>query len=113
MPPSHSRAIVLPTTLTIPSTRPPCRLTGLADGNVQHLGLDDGIAIAELRRRLRVGGDPRERFDHVRAGDAGVVGRAAAEDLHAPDGEQIARRQVEAAQVRRAELRIEASLERT
>ena len=42
-------------------------LARLADGDVERVGLDDGIAVAELRGRLGVGRDPGELLDQVRA----------------------------------------------
>ena len=66
-------------------------LARLADGDVERVRLDDRIAVAELGRRLGVGRHARQRLDQVRAGDAGVVRRAAAEDLDAADVEQVAR----------------------
>ncbi len=49
------------------------------------------ITVAELGRGLGARGDPRELLDHLRAHAARDVRRAAAEDLHAPHLEQLAR----------------------
>ena len=87
-------------------------LARLADRDVEAVLLDHRIAIAELRRRLGVGRHARERLDQVRAADARVVRRAAAEDLDALDVEQVARAQVQTAEVRGAELQVETALQR-
>ncbi len=124
MPRPHSRAIVLPTTLTIPEHAAALaldllhrgqrveRLAGLADGDVQRVVLDDGIAVAKLGRRLRVRRYARELLDELRAHQSREVRRAAAQDLHAPNLEQLARRVLERAEVRRLKTRLEAAAER-
>ena len=87
-------------------------LARLADRDVERVALDDGVAIAELPRRLGRGGDAREGLDEVRAGDARVVGRAAAEELDPLHVEQLAGLQVESAEVRGVELAVEPTPER-
>ncbi len=69
-----------PTTLTMPRTVPPLRrdlldgsqrvegLARLADRHVDRVRLDDRIAIAELRGRLGVGGNPRDALDQLGPG---------------------------------------------
>jgi hypothetical protein len=84
----------------------------LVQRHADHLDLHDGIAVAELGCGLGVGRDAREGLDDVRARQPGVEGRAAAEDLHAPDRQQLARAQLETAEMRGAELRIESALQR-
>ena len=88
------------------------RLAGLADGDVQRVVLDHGVAVAKLGRRLRVRRYARELLDELRAHHARDVRRAAAQDLHAPNLEQLARRILEAAEARRLEARLEAAAER-
>ena len=64
------------------------RLAGLADRDVQRVRVDHRVAVAELRGRLGVGGQPGQLLDQPRAELARVVGRAAAEDLHPADRAQ-------------------------
>ncbi len=87
-------------------------LPGLGDGDVERLGVDDGRAVPELRGGLGVGGQPGDRLDELGAGDAGVVGRSAAEDLHATDRAQLARGELEAAEARGGEAMVEAATQR-
>ena len=82
-------------------------LAGLAHRDVEGVGLDHRVAVAELAGRLGVGGDAGELLDQRGAHLADVVGRAAAEDLHAPHGPQVAGVHVEAAEVRGAEALVE------
>ena len=81
------------------------RLARLADGDVERVPLDHGIAVAELRCRLGMAGNARERLDQVRADRAGKIRRAAAQDLHAPHVEQVARGERDAAEMRGLEAR--------
>jgi hypothetical protein len=76
------------------------RLAGLADRDVEGVGLHHRVAVAELRRGLRAGRHPREVLDQLGSQLTGVARRAAAEDLHALDLARLADRQVEAAEVR-------------
>ena len=122
MPPSQVRAMLEPT--DVDDAEHPAALAlhlvhrgqgvgglaRLADRDVQAVLLDHRIAVAELRGRLGVGRHAGQRLDQVRAADAGVVGRAAAEDLDALDVEQVARREVEPAEVGGAELQVEPAL---
>ena len=57
-------------------------------------------------------GNARQLLDEMRAGAAGDVRGAAAEDLHATDFQQLARGHLHAAEVRRLEARIETSAQR-
>ena len=82
-------------------------LAGLADRDVEGVGLDDRVAVAELARRLGVGGDAGQLLDQRRTHLADVVGRAAAEDLHAAHRAEVAGVHVEAAEVRGAEPLVE------
>ena len=82
---------------------------GLADRDVEGVALDDRIAIAELRRRLRRRRNAREGFNEVGAGDSRVVRGAAAEELDPLDVEQFPGVEVESAEVRGVELVIEPS----
>ena len=84
-------------------------LARLADRDVERVALDDGVAIAELGRGLGRGRDAREGFDEVRARDARVVRGAAAEELDPLHVEQLARLEVEPAEVCGMELTIEPS----
>ena len=79
------------------------RLAGLADRDVQGVGVDDGIAVAELGRGLGVGGHPGQLLDQDRAHLARVVGRTAAQELDPPDRAEVACLQVDAAQARGGE----------
>ena len=56
-------------------------LTRLADGDVEGVGLDDRVAVAELRGGLGIGRDAGEALDQLGADEAGVEGGAASEDL--------------------------------
>ena len=47
-------------------------LSGLTDGDVQHVGLDDRVAVAELARRLGIGGNASQVLDQLGAGNTGV-----------------------------------------
>jgi hypothetical protein len=88
------------------------RLAGLADRHVQRVGVDDRIAVPELRRGLRVGRDAGQFLGQHRAHLPGVVGRAAAEELHLPDRPELARVQVDAAQLGRCEPLVETAAQR-
>ena len=52
-------------------------------------------------------------FDELRAQDAGVIGRTAAEDLHSADIQHLTRGELDAAQVRRLEAAIEPAQQRS
>src|SRR5688500_10946491 len=67
------------------------RFTGLADGDVQRVLLDHRIAITKLRGGLGMRRHTSELFDQVRTNAASDVGRAATENLHAADLQQLAR----------------------
>ena len=56
-------------------------LARLADGDIERVALDDGIAVAKLRRGLGVRGNARERLDQMRTDRAGKIRRAASQDL--------------------------------
>ena len=88
------------------------RLARLADGDVERVHLDHGIAVAELRRGLGLAGDARQLLDQVGAHDAGNVGRAAAQDPDAAHVQQLARRERDAAEMRGLEARLEPAAER-
>lgn len=83
VPPSTSRAMVLPTTLTMPRVlwplrrirgrRPGCRwFHRLADGKDEGVFVDGGIAVTELAGVVGFGGDAGELFHQVFADHAGV-----------------------------------------
>ena len=119
MPPSHSRAMARAHDVDQPDAAPALAadllhgeqgvdgLAGLAHRDIEGVGLDDRVAVAELAGRLGVGGDPGELLDQRGTHLADVVGRAAAEDLHPPHGAQVAGVHVEAAEVRGAEALVE------
>ena len=86
-------------------------LAGLADRDVQGVGLDDGVAVAELGGGLGVGRDAGQLLDHRGAHLADVVGRSAAQDLDPPEAAQLARAEVEAVQPRGAEPVIEPAVQ--
>ena len=74
------------------------RLAGLADRHVERVRVHHRVAVPELRGGLGVGRDAGQFLGQHRAHLAGVVGRAAAEELHLPDRPELARVQVDAAQ---------------
>ena len=57
------------------------RLAGLGDDNQHRLFIDDRVAIAELGRDVHFDRDARELFDVVFAHEAGMVRRAAGNDI--------------------------------
>ena len=77
--------------------------------DVERVGLDDRVAVAELAGRLGVRGDPGQLLDQGGAHLADVVRRAAAEDLHPPDRPGLACVHVEPAEVGGAEPLVEAA----
>ena len=85
------------------------RLARLADRDVERVRLDDRVAVAELRRRLRRGGHAGEVLDQLRAEVTRVAGRAAAEDLHALDLAGLADGEVEPAEVGGGEALVDAA----
>ena len=92
MPPSSSRAIVEPTTFTMPSVRAPRRFASRIAASVSAVSpdceitmhsvrlVDDRVAVAELRRVLDLDRDARELLDHVLADQRRVPARAARGD---------------------------------
>ena len=80
-------------------------LAGLAHRHVDGVRLNDRIAVAELRGRLGVGGDAGDALDELGPGQAGVVGRAAAEDLHAPGAQDLLGAELDPPEVGRGEAR--------
>ena len=114
MPPSASRAIVVPTTLTSPRVRAPAAL-GLADrrqrvGRLARLGDADDeravvhqrVAVAELGRVLHLDRHPRHLLEHVLADQGRVPGGAAGRDDDPLDVLELVIAQVEAAEARGA-----------
>ena len=87
------------------------RLTRLAHRDVEGVRLDDGVAVAELRRGLGVRRDAGHLLDHQRAQLADVVRRPASQDLDAAEGAQLAWREVEAVEPGRAEAGVEPTAE--
>ena len=85
---------------------------GLADGDVDGVRLNDRIAVAELRGRLRAGRDPRHALDELGPGQSGVVGRAATEDLDPPGPQDLLGAELDAAEVRRGETWLQPPRER-
>src|SRR5204863_4190114 len=65
-------------------------LARLAHRDVQRVGLDDRVAVAELRRGLGIGRDPGQLLDETGSDLARVVRRPAAEHLHPPDRPALA-----------------------
>ena len=108
MPPSTSRAIVEPTTLTRPTVRAPRRLASriaasvsavsprLGDPDDQGAVVHDRIAVAELGRVFDLDRDPRHLLEHVLADQRRVPGRAARGDDDALDLLELVVGQVEA-----------------
>ena len=86
-------------------------LAGLADPDVEGSFLDHRPPVPELRRWLGVGRYSGQLLDQLGAKHAGVVGGAAAQDLHPLDAAGIARVEVEPAQVRGVEPVVEAAAE--
>ncbi len=107
MPPSHSRAIALPTTLTTPRTRAPLRLSSCTAASMstvspdwvtatyERVGVDDRVAVAELGGGLGVRRDAGQLLDQLGADHARVVRGAAAEDLDPADRAGLAGVQVQ------------------
>src|SRR6266545_3407922 len=79
MPPSHCRAMALQ---FLDGGQRVVRLAGLADPDVERVGLHHGVAVAELRGRLGRGRDAGQVLDELRTDLARVVRRAAAEHQH-------------------------------
>jgi hypothetical protein len=79
------------------------RLAGLAHRDIDRVRLNDGIAVAELRGRLGVGGYPCDALDQLRPGYPGVVRRAAPENLDTARPQYLLRGEIDAAEVRRGE----------
>ena len=73
------------------------RLARLADRDVQRVGVNDRVAVPELRRGLGVGRDAGQFLDQQSAHLAGVVSRAAAEKLDLPDRPELPGVQVDPA----------------
>ena len=113
MPPSASRAIVLPTVLTIASVGMPAalglaqstqgvgRLARLAQDEDQRPVVERGVAVAELAGVLDLDGQVGEPLDQVLADQGRVPARAAGGEDDPADAAELAGRQVQAAELRR------------
>jgi hypothetical protein len=124
MPPSSSRAIVEPTTLTRPSVRAPAplrlahrrervgRLAALRDDDDERVGRDDRVAVAVLARVLHLDRDAAQLLDHHLADQRRVPARAARGDRDVVDLEQLVLRDVQPAQLREALLEQQAAAHR-
>ena len=113
MPPSASRAIVLPTVLTIARVgmAPPLRLAQgaqrvgrlarLAEDEDQRPVVERGVAIAELAGVLDLDRQVGQPLDQVLADQGRVPARAAGGEDDAADPAELPGRQVQAAELRR------------
>src|SRR5215472_10844958 len=74
-------------------------LTRLADGDIERVALDDRVAVAEFGSGFGMRRQARQLLDQVRADSPGNVGRAAAENLDAPDVKKLVRGELDAPQM--------------
>ena len=84
-------------------------LARLTHRDVERVGLDDRVAVAELGRRFGVGWDSREVFDQRCPQLADVVGRPAPDGLHPFERSQVTRVEAQTVEAHRREPMVEAS----
>ena len=109
------RAIVLPTTLTMPSTVPPLRWTSSTADRVSNVSpdwltakysvsfFDDRVSVTEFGRGFGVTRNTRQLLDHTRPDHARDVCRAAAENLDPAHAQLVVGFEVQAVEPRRCE----------
>ena len=86
-------------------------LAGLADGNHERAGIDDGIPVAELRRLLDFGGNAGDVLEIVFANHAGVHAGAAGGDDDARNLRHFVRRHVQPRELCAAHFGIESAMD--